>query len=448
MFQYQDEYESKYSGKIYGKRRARVINNQDPQKIGRVEVENLELFGKSKSTWAMPSYPFYGGRDSGFFAVPPVGSMVWLEFEEGLIDFPIYCGGFFPLVDDGHQTDGSPIENSDEYQDQSSSVPAHARGEYDGSDFGGLKGNYGIPQSEFEGEYGEVIVLRSPGGHFLEFDDTDGGERIQIHHSNGSHIEILSDGTINIISEGNIFFHSNKFTEQIEADKISNVSGNDTKSVGLDLSTTVVGNMELNVTGDSTENVGSVSKSSSGDMAFTSGGVLSMSASNLMEISSGAGINSVSFGDYFCSSVGKVEIVSLNSTELPITPFQDQSLNLIGQQGTARIVSQDNIGASIFGLEARGGVSGQVFIGNLDTVSQELSLGVGSIPLIKEPLVMGIQLSLYLSQLNTVLTTFATSLATTPFASVSGASAQLISGVNALNPSISSLNTESVYVSP
>jgi uncharacterized protein involved in type VI secretion and phage assembly len=40
------------------------------------------------------------GNQSGCFIVPPVGSQVWIEFEQGDPDFPIWTGGFWGLAAD------------------------------------------------------------------------------------------------------------------------------------------------------------------------------------------------------------------------------------------------------------------------------------------------------------------------------------------------------------
>lgn len=449
MIQYTDEYETKYRDRFFGKRRAIVEDNNDPNKLGRIKVKNLELFGNSASAWASPCFPFFGGRDSGFFSIPPVGSCVWIEFEEGLLDHPVYTGGFFPMIDDGHSSDGSPIEESEEFQSAGSSVPAHARGEYDGSDFGGLKGNYGLPPSEYEGEYGKVTLLQTPGGHMLELDDTEGGERIQIHHSKGAHIEILQDGSINILSEGNLIMYGDKISETSEGDRESSVGGDSSSTVNGDFSTTVNGGEKKSVQGESELDVGSFSFKSNSNSTYQTDGVLNMSASNLMNVSSGGDFNVACLSNMFLSSVGDFRIVSLNAAEVPIiSPYISPSVSVIGQNGTSRFVSEDSLGASIYGVEARGGVGGQVYIGNLGEPFSTSSLSVGPIPLVKEPVVMGLQLVSYLTQLNVLLGSLATGLIATPFSSVSGAGATLLTGIGVLTPQIATLNTTSTFVSP
>jgi uncharacterized protein involved in type VI secretion and phage assembly len=46
------------------------------------------------STWAMPCLPF-AGIQNGFYAVPAIGAGVWVEYEQGDPDFPIWTGCFF-----------------------------------------------------------------------------------------------------------------------------------------------------------------------------------------------------------------------------------------------------------------------------------------------------------------------------------------------------------------
>jgi len=80
----------------YGKYRATVLNNLDPQGQGRVQVQLADVYGLFPSTWAMPCFPFAGTGMAGVVALPPIGAAVWVEFEAGDPDYPIWCGGFYP----------------------------------------------------------------------------------------------------------------------------------------------------------------------------------------------------------------------------------------------------------------------------------------------------------------------------------------------------------------
>jgi hypothetical protein len=81
-------------GRFYGKYRATVVNNIDPLGIGRIQAFVPDVAAVLPSSWAMPCVPI-GGIQSGFWAVPAVGSGVWIEFEQGDPDYPIWVGGFW-----------------------------------------------------------------------------------------------------------------------------------------------------------------------------------------------------------------------------------------------------------------------------------------------------------------------------------------------------------------
>ena len=80
--------------RFYGKYRGTVINNVDPMQMGRVMVQVPDVLGLVPSGWAMPCVPI-GGTQSGIFAIPAVGAGVWVEFEQGDPDYPIWVGGFW-----------------------------------------------------------------------------------------------------------------------------------------------------------------------------------------------------------------------------------------------------------------------------------------------------------------------------------------------------------------
>jgi uncharacterized protein involved in type VI secretion and phage assembly len=81
--------------RFYGKYRATVLNNLDPQLQGRIQVQLGDRYGMFPSTWAFPSFSF-AGRGNAVVALPQIGSNVWVEFEAGDPDYPIWTGGFWP----------------------------------------------------------------------------------------------------------------------------------------------------------------------------------------------------------------------------------------------------------------------------------------------------------------------------------------------------------------
>lgn len=78
----------------FGKYRGKVENNVDPMFLGRIQVSAPAVLGGGKMSWAMPCVP-YAGPGVGFFAIPPVGANVWVEFEGGDPDYPIWSGCFW-----------------------------------------------------------------------------------------------------------------------------------------------------------------------------------------------------------------------------------------------------------------------------------------------------------------------------------------------------------------
>jgi uncharacterized protein involved in type VI secretion and phage assembly len=78
----------------YGKYRGTVVNNVDPQKLGRLQIQVPNVLGKNTSAWALPCVP-YAGNQVGTFLIPPIGANIWVEFEAGNPNYPIWSGCFW-----------------------------------------------------------------------------------------------------------------------------------------------------------------------------------------------------------------------------------------------------------------------------------------------------------------------------------------------------------------
>ena len=81
--------------KRYGKYRGIVVDNQDPEQRARLKVRVPSVLGEQDSDWALPCTPYGGSKTLGFFMVPDVDAQVWVEFEEGDINRPIWVGTFW-----------------------------------------------------------------------------------------------------------------------------------------------------------------------------------------------------------------------------------------------------------------------------------------------------------------------------------------------------------------
>jgi uncharacterized protein involved in type VI secretion and phage assembly len=78
----------------FGKYRGTVFNNIDPMQMGRIQVIVPDVTSVLPSTWALPCVPM-AGIQCGYFSVPPIGAKVWVEFEHGDRDYPIWTGAFW-----------------------------------------------------------------------------------------------------------------------------------------------------------------------------------------------------------------------------------------------------------------------------------------------------------------------------------------------------------------
>lgn len=134
----------------YGKYRGFVVDNADPDKLGRLRLRVPSLFGTEVTRWALPCLPFGGLADQGFFCVPEIGAQVWVEFEGGDRSHPVWTGTFWQAAGDAPVTTSPPTTR----------------------------------------------IFKTPKGHSLSFEDADDGERITLTHATSATIDIDPDGTI------------------------------------------------------------------------------------------------------------------------------------------------------------------------------------------------------------------------------------------------------------
>ncbi len=138
--------------RFVGKYRGLVSDNQDPLQRGRIRAYVPDVFGSQESGWAQPCVPFAGDK-MGFFAVPPVQTPVWMEFEGGDPDYPIWVG---------------------------------CRWE-DAKDLPALPGSY-------KSDPGSVVMICTKAGHSLLLDDAQSSGGITLKTSGGQKIVINGQG--------------------------------------------------------------------------------------------------------------------------------------------------------------------------------------------------------------------------------------------------------------
>ena len=135
----------RHAGKYYGKYSGEVKSNADEDQLGRITVTVPAVFGAELQVQARPCLPF------GHFFIPPKGAKVWVEFEGGDPNHPLWVGTWYP----------------------SGTVPGEAQQD--------------PPQNR---------VIQTPSGHTVEFLDTEGEERIVIRHKGNAFVAIDKDGGV------------------------------------------------------------------------------------------------------------------------------------------------------------------------------------------------------------------------------------------------------------
>lgn len=80
--------------RYYGKYRGTVLVNIDPEQRGRIQVSVPDVLSFIPSSWAEPCVPLAGptGPPMGTYFMPPIGAGVWVEFEQGDVERPIWVG--------------------------------------------------------------------------------------------------------------------------------------------------------------------------------------------------------------------------------------------------------------------------------------------------------------------------------------------------------------------
>ena len=113
--------------------------------------------------------------------------------------------------------------------------------------------------SMFQAQYGKNVMVKSNNGHFIEMDDSDGAERINIQHKNGTFITLMPDQSIVIRAQGGIqqitykdndlFVKGNLNITVIGDVNISSNGNTNIDTVG-DVNWKVGGDFNLDVAGD------------------------------------------------------------------------------------------------------------------------------------------------------------------------------------------------------
>jgi hypothetical protein len=166
-------------GRFYSSYRGIVISNEDPEMNGRIKVKVPSISGNDQmGDWCLPKAGT-AMPQGGIFHPPDEGAGVWVEFENGDLEAPIYSGGWWATEDPAEGGDGV-----NEVPEDLRKNPPTAKGWYTSTGHGFM----------METEAGKEQV------------------KVQWHRPNGdlySFIVINKDGSIHLANHQGTFFMLN-----------------------------------------------------------------------------------------------------------------------------------------------------------------------------------------------------------------------------------------------
>ena len=196
MFEFENtEHDERYAGKWYGKYRAFVRDNHDPERLGRCRLEIPAILGicqENWSDWASPCFPYGGIDNCGMFLVPEEGSSVWAEFEGGDCQFPIWSGTWLAMSNPGEQPDESKrlcdAVNCSDCKDRDD----HASNRADNLEHRKYHGHPPYYCTKMK------VLVKTALGHTILLDDKDDTACIRIVDSSGQEILLQSGRKVQI----------------------------------------------------------------------------------------------------------------------------------------------------------------------------------------------------------------------------------------------------------
>lgn len=162
----------KVERRFYGKYRGFVVDNADPEQLGRLKLQVPSLLGDAVVTgWALPCMPYGGDANQGMLFIPEVGAGVWVEFEEGDLEFPLWMGTFWSKPGG---TSELPLPNQADGTEESAVQDPPTR---------------------------KIIKTRK--GHTLQFEDKDNDEMVTLVEATHGHVLTMNQDGITTIDGTN-----------------------------------------------------------------------------------------------------------------------------------------------------------------------------------------------------------------------------------------------------
>lgn len=202
-------------GQLPGLVEALVVDNVDPEKLGRVKLKFPTLPDTPQSDWARLSPPM-AGKERGWMTIPEVGDEVLVSFVHGDVNNAIVVGSLYNGVD----------------------TPPYAN----------------------EDQKNNLRVFQSRSGHRVTFDDTAGAERIELI-TNNQEIRIQLDAankTLTVYSGKDIIIEAKETLTLkckdfiLEASEGVSMQSGQATDVQVGTTTTVSGGQSLTITSPNT----------------------------------------------------------------------------------------------------------------------------------------------------------------------------------------------------
>ena len=153
--------------RFYGKYRGFVVSTEDPKHLGRLRLQVPSVLGPEVVTgWALPCVPYGGQENQGFLCIPEVGAGVWVEFEEGDLEFPIWVGTFWS--EPGGESEIPTPNNADGQERKNEQNPPTRK------------------------------IIKTAKGHTIQFEDAKGEEMVIIVEATHKHVVTLNEEGIQI----------------------------------------------------------------------------------------------------------------------------------------------------------------------------------------------------------------------------------------------------------
>lgn len=210
--------------RFFGKYRGFVKDNDDPEHLGRLKLQVPSVLGGDVVTgWATPCMPYGGAVDQGFLFVPEIDAGVWVEFEEGDLEFPIWVGAFWSKPGGDSEL---PKPN-----------------DKDGTEQGDVQ----APPTR--------KIIKTKKGHTLQFEDADGDEAVILHDGVNGHVLTLNGDGISItdgVNGHSIVADGSGMTVTSKGDLLLKASSGKIKLDVQDLEVVASGSVKIEATGDMT----------------------------------------------------------------------------------------------------------------------------------------------------------------------------------------------------